>query len=101
MEKDELLLTTLETSQDYIEKSEKALEIESWMSSYLAKMLEVDESRIDVTAPFDRYGLDSAAAVGMMGDLETWLETEIDPIIVYDYPNIEALAQHLAGNLES
>jgi acyl-CoA synthetase (AMP-forming)/AMP-acid ligase II len=42
------------------------------------------------------YGLDSSAAVGLTGDLEDWLETEIDPTLLYDYPTVEAIVKHLS-----
>ncbi len=74
-------------------------DIEAWIVSYIADLLEVDSEDIDTTIPFDRYGLDSSAAVGMTGDLEDWLGYEIDPTLIYDYPTIEALVQHLSSEL--
>lgn len=76
-------------------------EIQAWIVSYLAELLEVDSEEIDITIPFDRYGLDSSAAVGLTGDLEEWLETEIDPTLLYDYPTVEALVQHLSSQLKA
>ncbi|MBE9169288.1 acyl carrier protein [Pleurocapsales cyanobacterium LEGE 06147] len=73
-----------------------AAKIQSWIVSYLADLLEVDSDEINVAIPFDRYGLDSSVAVGMTGDLEDWLGKELDPTLLYDYPTIEVLAQHLA-----
>lgn len=73
-----------------------ATEIQAWIVSYLAELLEIDPDEVNVTIPFDRYGLDSAAAVGMTGDLEDWLERKLDPTLLYDYPTVEAFAQHLA-----
>lgn len=72
-------------------------EIEAWIASYVANLLEVDSEEIDITIPFDRYGLDSSAAVRMTGDLEDWLGCEIDPTLVYDYPTIEALVEYLSS----
>lgn len=74
-------------------------EIQAWIVSYLAELLEVDPDDVDVTIPFDRYGLDSSAAVGMTGELEDWLGCEIDPTVMYDYPTIASLVQHLKANL--
>lgn len=71
------------------------IEIQTWIVNYIAELLEVKPKKIDVTIPFDRYGLDSSAAVGLAGDLETWLERELDPTLLYDYPTIESLTQHL------
>lgn len=78
-----------------------AAEIQAWIASYLAQLLEVDPDEIDVTIPFDRYGLDSSVAVGMTGDLEDWLKTRLDPTLLYDYPTITSLSQHLAEELSA
>jgi len=71
-------------------------EAQMWLTNYLADLLKLDPGEIDTTTTFDAYGLDSTAAVGLTGDLEEWLGFEVDPAAPYDYPTIEALAQHLA-----
>jgi acyl carrier protein len=73
-----------------------ALQIQTWLVDYLADALKFDRDEIDVTKTFETYGLDSASAVGMAGDLGEWLGREIDPTLPYDYPTIAALAQRLA-----
>lgn len=70
-------------------------EIKSWVVNYLSDLLEIDADDVDVTIPFDRYGLDSSAAVGLTGELEDWLEKEVPPTLLYDYPTIEALVEYL------
>lgn len=85
-------------SQNIVVKEISASEIQDWLVAYIANLLEISSEEIDVTIPFDRYGLDSSAAVGMTGDLEDWLGKEVEPILLYDYPTIEALAQHLSVN---
>lgn len=72
------------------------LEIQEWLVSYIAKSLELNAEDVDVTRSFDRYGLDSAVAIELTGDLSTWLGVNLDPMLLYDYPTIEALVQHLA-----
>ena len=71
-------------------------EIKTWVVEYIADLLETDSEEIDVTIPFDRYGLDSSAAVGLTGDLEDWLGKEVPPTLLYDYPTVEALVEHLS-----
>ena len=83
-------------SQEKVQKLLSTTEIQSWIVSYLAELLELDPNDIDLAIPFDNYGLDSAVAVGMTGDLEDWMGRELDPTLLYDYPTIEVLAQHLA-----
>ena len=70
-------------------------DIQAWMVSYLAEILEVDPDDVETDVTFDSYGLDSSAAIGMTGDLEDWLGTEVDPTVIYDYPTVTALAQYL------
>ena len=72
------------------------VEIQDWLANYLAQLLEITPDEIDITISFDCYSLDSAAAVGLSGDLEEWLECEFEPTLLYDYPTIETLAKYLA-----
>lgn len=72
------------------------VEIQAWLVSYLGELMEIEPDEVDVRSSFERYGLDSSAAVGMTGDLEEWLGYELDPTLIYDYPTIEALAEHLS-----
>ena len=73
-------------------------EIAAWMRGYLADLLELEIGEIDDETSFDRYGLDSLASVGMIGDLEEWLGYELDPALISDHPSIKALAHVLAGD---
>ena len=75
------------------------IEIQDWIVNYLAEILEIDAEEVDVTLSFDRYGLDSSAAVGLTGALADWLNKDIDPTLLYDYPTVEALVQHLSADL--
>ncbi len=71
-------------------------DIEDWISDYLANLLEVSPDELDPDVPFDRYGLDSSAAIGLTGELEEWLGLEIEPTLLYDYPTVDTLAEHLS-----
>ncbi len=70
-------------------------EIQEWMVNQIAKLLEIDREEVDITVPFARYGLDSAAAIGLTADLEDWLQRELNPTLLYDYPTIQELSKHL------
>lgn len=71
--------------------------IETWLVGRLATCLDAAIDEIDPDAPFDSYGLDSAEAVGLSGELEDWLQRRVSPTLLYDYPTIAALAEHLGG----
>jgi acyl carrier protein len=74
-------------------------QVQTWMIDYLAKLLMLERARIDVTDTFESYGLDSAAMVGMTGDLSDWTGIEIDPVIAYDHPTIAALSSQVVALL--
>lgn len=66
-----------------------------WMCLYLSKKLGVSPDQVDTKKTFDSFGLDSAEAVRMVGDLEDFLGRRLSPSLPYKYPTIEALSQHL------
>ena len=68
----------------------------AWMVDYLAAQLKVAPASLDVTVALDEYGVDSATAVRMMGDLEDYIGCELSPSLPYEFPTIEALSGHLA-----
>lgn len=69
--------------------------IQDWLIAHLASELRVQSQEIDVREPFANYGLTSAVAVGLSGELEEWMGLELSPTLLWEYPTIETLAQHL------
>ena len=94
-------MTTQTISQTKADNDPTAVEIQDWIINYVASLLEVAASEIDPTIPFERYGLDSASAIGMTGDIEDWLNRKIDPTLLYDYPTVASFSQHLAEAFSS
>ncbi|MEO0801167.1 MAG: acyl carrier protein [Cyanobacteria bacterium J06642_2] len=76
-------------------------EVQDWIVTYLAELLDVESEDVDVDIAFDRFGLDSSAAIGMTGELEEWLGKEIDATILYDYPTVKSLSKYLGDSLVS
>jgi 8-amino-7-oxononanoate synthase len=72
--------------------------IRNWLITNIASVVNMEPSSIDVRQTFDNYGLDSLQAVSLSGDLETWLNREISPTVVWDYPTVDQLARHLSEN---
>ncbi len=70
-------------------------EIRQRLVEELAKELELAPGEISPTEPFDRYGLDSMAAVNLTLSMETLLGRELSPSLPFKYRSIEALASHL------
>ena len=76
----------------------QAEEIQGWLIDKLAQMLNIEPSKIDVCQNFEEYGLDSAEAINLSGELEDYLDCRLAPTLLWDYQNIEALAQYLASS---
>jgi acyl transferase domain-containing protein/acyl-CoA synthetase (AMP-forming)/AMP-acid ligase II/acyl carrier protein len=85
-------------AQKQIVASKSAATIQNWLVAKIAELLRVKRQEVDVNVPFAHYGMDSVQAVALSADLEEWLGRDLAPTLVYDYPNIEALARHLAGD---
>jgi acyl carrier protein len=75
-------------------------EIQAWLISNIAALVEIDPKSIDIQKPLEYYGMDSMQAMHLSGDLADWLGRQLSPTVVWDYPTIELLANHLAKNEE-
>lgn len=85
----------METKITNNQSTKEAMEIRQWLVSYLAKSLELEPEQIETTVSFNYYNLDSALAIELTGDLSNWLGCDLDPMLLYDYPTIEALVKYL------
>jgi 8-amino-7-oxononanoate synthase len=72
--------------------------IRGWLITNIASVVNMEPASINVRQAFDNYGIDSLQAVSLSGDLEIWLDREISPTVVWDYPTVEQLARHLSEN---
>lgn len=85
--------TASETGSEAVE-SQAA--IERWLVERVASEADLSDTEIDADAPFSAYGIDSADAVGIVGELERWLGADVSATALYDFPTIAALARHLS-----
>ncbi len=72
--------------------------IQGWLIDKLAEILEVEPNQIDVGQDFEEYGLESAEAINLSGDLEDYLSCRLPPTLLWEYQNIEALVQYLVNS---
>jgi acyl carrier protein len=70
--------------------------IQEWLVTQLADRLEIDPEDIDIQAPFESFNLESAQALALLTKLEQWLGRSVPPMLIWNYPTIELLAQRLA-----
>ena len=78
------------------EPTTREKEIQDWISAAIAQVIKVAPGDIDINISFERYGLDSQAAVELTGDLERWLHRKLPPTLLYDYPTIRSVSAYLA-----
>ncbi|MES2938567.1 MAG: acyl carrier protein [Pseudomonadota bacterium] len=72
-------------------------EIADWCVQFVAKLVDMPAERVSVDAEFESFGLDSAATVSLVMELEEWLGRPVDAEVVFTHPTIASLALHLAG----
>ncbi len=71
--------------------------IQAWLITKVSSALSISPDQIDPRQTFASFGLDSRTAVSLSGDLERWLGRRLPPTLVWDYPTIDALTDHLCG----
>jgi acyl carrier protein len=72
-------------------------EIEAMLAEQVAYRTGGSADAIDRTHRFDRLGLDSADAIGLVGELEDFVGRPLSASLPYTYPTIERLAGALAN----
>jgi len=73
--------------------------IQNWLVAQVAARLEMPEAQIDTEKDFSEYGLSSIEAVNLSGELENFLGKRLSPTLIWDYPNIAALAAYLGEEM--
>jgi acyl carrier protein len=77
--------------------SQKSVEeLEAILAEHVAKKKGIAVADVDRTKRFDHYGLDSADAVMLVGDLEDLVGRPLSATLPYSYPTIAKLARRLA-----
>lgn len=65
-----------------------------WMAQYLAHTLSIERTSVDTELPFADYGLDSVQQMQFLKALESRLKRSLDPWLLWQCPNIAALAEY-------
>jgi acyl transferase domain-containing protein/acyl-CoA synthetase (AMP-forming)/AMP-acid ligase II/acyl carrier protein len=73
-------------------------DLQRWLCAALADVVRCDPAAIDPNLPFAEYGLDSRAAVGLVGRIEEHLDCgELSATLLWEYPSVAGLVAHLEG----
>jgi acyl-CoA synthetase (AMP-forming)/AMP-acid ligase II/acyl carrier protein len=72
-------------------------QIINWLCLWLAQKLDVPVATIQPTQPLADFGLSSVTAVELAHELTVWLglPEELEATLVWNYPTITAVAEHL------
>lgn len=70
-------------------------QLKSWLTEWVVKVTDLPVEEVSENKPLEALGLSSRDAVILSGELETLLDTRLDPTIAYEYPTIASLAQRL------
>jgi acyl carrier protein len=73
------------------------IEIRNWCIDYLSKTLDLPRSSINLEDEIAVLGMDSAATVLFLVELEEWLGFELPQDVAFDHPSIVKLANYLAN----
>ncbi|WIM89869.1 beta-ketoacyl synthase N-terminal-like domain-containing protein [Candidatus Mycobacterium wuenschmannii] len=66
------------------------------LRAILARELHLAEADLDLDRPFAEYGLNSVMAMSVRRDTELFVGIELSATMLFNYPTIVALAEHLA-----
>lgn len=75
--------------------TDRSTEVEGWMVAYMADLLDIPATAVDVNRTFDQFGLDSTATVAFTSDLGRWLGTKLDTRVMLENDTIKAVAAHI------
>ena len=73
--------------------------IQNWIMNLLQQEWKIPAR--DPSKSFADYGLDSVMALNLAQELEDWLDYPLEATIVWNFPTISSLANHLANELKS
>ena len=69
--------------------------VKDFTTTYVARAVGIDYMLIDTQTSVDVYGLDSAKAIEVTGNLSEELNMEVPPELFFDYPTVEKATDHL------
>ena len=77
-------------------KQASSREIQQWIVYWLSQKLKLEFWSIDPSSTLAEYGLDSLVAVELADSLGAWLGYTLDVTLLWNFPTIEALANHIS-----
>ena len=75
--------------------STSIMAVQQWITAWVSRRCKGDPASFNPRSTFDACGMDSVSAVEFAHDLSTWIGRDLDETIVWSYPTIEALSEHI------
>lgn len=72
-------------------------ELTEWLIQKISDSTGVLAKQIDIDTTFADFGLDSRTAVSISSELERMLGRELPPTLIWDFPTIKEVTQHLCA----
>lgn len=72
-------------------------QLADWLTIKVAGYLNVAPDTIDIDTPLADCGIDSVAAMALCADLQCEKGYDVHTTMVWDYPTIGAIAEHLTA----
>ena len=89
-------LTNLVGSKSGRSSEDRAERILDLLVELIVDMTEIKKGEVETDLPVMSLGLSSVDLVALSGELEERLERSFSPTVFWEYPTLEALAEHLA-----
>ncbi|NBV41668.1 hypothetical protein EBR96_02720 [bacterium] len=76
-------------------------DIENWIKDWIVREVGLDRQTINTDENFVNFGMSSAQGAMFSGDISDWTELDLDPTLIWDYPNIDLLSAFIFDRLQS
>ncbi|NEO58678.1 MAG: AMP-binding protein [Okeania sp. SIO3B5] len=87
------------STESLVRNQNQSQTIEQWLMEWLAKQPEIAANSLNLQKSFADYGMDSVMSVELISELENWLNKTLDVSLLWNYPNVQSLAQYLSQYL--
>jgi thioester reductase-like protein len=85
------------TCNDEAPSSELELQLQLRLREQIAAALKMDPARVALDQPLIHFGLDSVAAVQIVGEIERFAGAELPPTLLFEQPDVQSLARAIAN----
>jgi len=75
-------------------------ELIDFIRNKISEELGIDKNEIEPTIEFINFGLDSVSAIFVLQHIEKFIDAELNPLLLWDYPTIESFSDYLVTHFK-